>query len=76
MSKLPEGTAAAFNQWMQDYIDNPEKFRREWESIRGFLDTPFGTVPDYGQACVGFLERLLAGQEAAAAEARPVAQPA
>jgi hypothetical protein len=75
MSKLPEGTAAAFNQWMQDYLDNPEKFQREWESIRGFLDTLPGGEPDYGQSCVAVLERLLLAQEAVAAdepEPRPV----
>lgn len=65
MSQLPEGTAAAFNQWRQNTIDHPEEYQREWESIRKFLDTSAGDEPDYGQSCVTLLERLLADQGAA-----------
>jgi hypothetical protein len=65
MAQLPEGTAAAFNQWMQNYIDNPKEYELEWESIRAFLDTAGGEEPSYGQSCVVLLEHLLAAQEAA-----------
>lgn len=66
MSQLPEGTAAAFNQWMQNYIDNPERYKQEWSSIKEFLNTEAGVEPDYGQACVALLERLLSAQETVA----------
>ena len=77
MSKLPEGTVAAFNQWQSDYIDNPEKFKTEWASIRGFLSTPVGETPSYGQDCVAYLERLLPAQEATFDNStQPASQPA
>ena len=63
MIKLPEGTAAAFNQWMQNFIDHPEKYRQEWESIRAFIRTADGVEPDYGQSCVVLLERLLENKD-------------
>ena len=72
MSQLPEGTAAAFNQWMQNFIDNPEGYKGEWDSIRQFLDTKDGAEPDYGQSCVALLERLLSAQETVATGATPV----
>lgn len=62
MSQLPEGTAAAFNQWMQNFIDNPKRYKREWESIQEFLSTGEDVTPDYGQSCVALLERLLVDQ--------------
>lgn len=76
MSKLPEGIVAAFNQWQQNYIDDPEKFKGEWESIREFLDTPAGTTPSYGQNCVAYLEHLLDAQEATSDNPQSLAQPA
>ena len=69
MIKLPEGTAAAFNQWMQDFIDNPKRYKQEWDSIREFLNTAEDDEPEYGQACVILLERLLAGQSVSAINA-------
>ena len=63
MIKLPEGTAAAFNQWMQNFIDHPEKYKQEWESIRTFISTADGVAPDYGQSCVVLLERLLENKD-------------
>ena len=74
MIKLPEGTAAAFNQWKQNFIDHPEEYKREWESIRAFISTADGVVPDYGQSCVGLLERFLEKKDVAAAINNP--QPA
>lgn len=77
MSQLPEGTAAAFNQWMQNFIDNPKGYKREWELIREFLNTTDGVEPDYGQSCVALLERLLKDQGVASiGEPQPAAEPA
>ena len=64
MIKLPEGTAAGFNQWMKDVIDHAGKYRQEWESIRAFISTADGVAPDYGQSCVVLLERLLENKDA------------
>ncbi len=59
MATLPEGTADAFNQWMQDYINNPEKFMRDWQTITEFRDTDDGAEPNYGKQCVALLERYI-----------------
>ena len=59
MATLPEGTADAFNRWMRDYIDNPDKYRQIWQDVVEFIGTPPGAKPDYGRACVVVLERYL-----------------
>ena len=56
---LPEGTAKAFNQWMQDYIDHPDRFRQIWQDVMDFISTDDKAEPDYGRACVAVLERYL-----------------
>ena len=63
MAKLPEGTAAAFNQWMRNYINDPDGYKQAWTSIQEFLNTPGGDEPNYGQSCAALLERLLVAQE-------------
>ncbi len=56
---LPEGTANAFNQWMDDYIKNPEQFMRDWQTVTEFMNTDEGAEPDYGRDCVALLERYM-----------------
>ena len=59
MATLPEGAADAFNRWMDDYINHPERFLRDWQSVVDFIDTADGAEPDYGRSCVAVLERYL-----------------
>ena len=56
MATLPEGTAEAFNQWMDDYINHPERFKRDWQSVVDFINDDDKAVPDYGRSCVALLE--------------------
>lgn len=50
--------ARAFNAWMQDYVDHPEKFEREWKSVGQFLtEKTGGKEPSYGEICAVVLER-------------------
>lgn len=57
---LPIQTAAAFNEWMRRYIEEPERFRREIQTVSQFLaDKLNGVAPSYGAACAHYLEELL-----------------
>ena len=59
MATLPEGTADAFNQWMYEYINHPERFLRDWQLVVDFIDTADGAEPNYGRSCVALLDRYL-----------------
>ena len=59
MKTLPEGTADAFNRWIDEYINHPERFLHDWQMVTEFLNTDEGAEPDYGRSCVAVLERYL-----------------
>ena len=59
MATLPEGAADAFNRWMDDYINHPESFRRDWQAVTDFINTDEGAEPDYGRSCVALFERYM-----------------
>ena len=64
-----EEIVAAFNEWMRRYIEEPEKFSREWQEVHDFLEVQkTGGTPSYGNTCEAFLTRLVN-------EAREKAQP-
>jgi len=50
--------AAAFNTWMRRYIDNPEMFERDWQSVKRYLDEEREGEPTYGQTCTALLQGL------------------
>jgi hypothetical protein len=52
--------AAAFNEWMKRYTENPEKFDREFQVITTFLsEQAAGTEPTYGEAGAAYLMELM-----------------
>lgn len=52
--------AAAFNEWMRRYTDEPEKFDREWKVVSEFLaEKHAGQEPNYGQTCAAYLIELM-----------------
>lgn len=58
--------AAAFNEWMRLYTEDPEQFRREWQSVNEYLtEVSEGEEPTYGETCSMFFVGLLAEKEAA-----------
>jgi hypothetical protein len=60
MKTLPEGTAAAFNEWQRRYIEEPERFMTEWACIKKTLaERVDGLVPTYGERCVAYLDNIL-----------------
>lgn len=53
--------AAAFNEWMRRYTEEPETFAHEWETVGEFLgDQAAGREPSYGAWCAAFLTKLMA----------------
>ncbi len=55
-----EKMAAAFNEWMRRYIEEPERFLREWQSIQDFNATRRKKkIPTYGSACADYLHELM-----------------
>jgi hypothetical protein len=52
--------AAAFNLWMQKFIDNPAEFEREFQVVtRHLQEQSQGYEPSYGENCAEYLEKLL-----------------
>ncbi|HEV7285198.1 MAG TPA: hypothetical protein VGN75_10100 [Kaistia sp.] len=47
--------AAAFNEWMREYTEEPEKFEAEFRTVAEFLATPSGEAPSYGATCAAML---------------------
>ena len=57
--------AAAFNEWMRRYIEEPDKFASEWEAIKTFLaEEQEGREPTYGEQCAAYTEFLSAEAQA------------
>jgi hypothetical protein len=55
--------AAAFNEWMRQYVEHPEEFEREWKTVGMFLAETFeDKQPTYGDKCAEMLIRLIDGQ--------------
>ena len=55
----------AFNEWMRRYIEEPERFEREFQSVDRFLkDEAEGQEPTYGDSCARYIEELVAEQTA------------
>lgn len=54
-----EQMVLAFNEWMRRYIDEPEKFEAEFNSVLDFLsDQTDDKVPSYGEKCAAYLLKL------------------
>ena len=55
-----EEMAGAFNEWMRRYIEEPERFGREWRTINEFLqEEARGKKPSYGSSCAHYLQQLV-----------------
>ncbi|MGY3359772.1 hypothetical protein ACVWZK_006435 [Bradyrhizobium sp. GM0.4] len=52
--------ARTSNEWMRRYIEEPEKFSREFETVRDFVtDETAGREPSYGDVCSVYQFKLL-----------------
>ncbi|HUX00234.1 MAG TPA: hypothetical protein VMY35_04575 [Phycisphaerae bacterium] len=58
--------AAAFDRWMLEYTEHPERFGHQWESIRKFLEARLGgEESSYGREATAYFMRLLRDGDAA-----------
>jgi hypothetical protein len=53
----------AFDEWMRRYIEEPERFAREFQAVQEFVaqDGTDGRETTYGADCAAFLEQLMRG---------------
>lgn len=59
-----EQMVKAFNEWMRRFIEEPERFGREFQSVHEYqTELAKGVEPSYGQDCSAYLNQLV--QEAA-----------
>ena len=69
--------ARAFNEWMRRFIEQPERFEREFRSVTEFMrETEAGKEPTYGETCAAYLEEILAELDKGEASVAPPAAPA
>ncbi|AEH88156.1 hypothetical protein [Mesorhizobium opportunistum] len=51
--------ATCFNEWMRRFIEEPERFEREFKSVNEFLaDEAAGREPTYGETCTVYMQQL------------------
>jgi hypothetical protein len=52
--------ARTSNEWMRRYIEEPEQFAAEFQSVTEFLtDVTLGREPTYGERCAAYQFKLL-----------------
>ncbi len=57
---LPTNTARAFNEWMRRFIDEPERFKTEYQTIADFMEAKLNDrEPDYGDRATAYLQKIL-----------------
>ena len=50
----------AFNEWMRRYIKEPERFRREWQTVGEYIrQAGEGKTPSYGERCTAYLNSII-----------------
>lgn len=56
--------AAAFNEWMRRYTEDPERYEREWQTVQQFLrEDGTDEGPSYGARCARYLKQITAELE-------------
>lgn len=57
---MKELFAKAFNNWMDDYINNPAEYKEIFDSaVQHLLEKTQGEEPSYGQACAELFSKYL-----------------
>ncbi|MCD9819774.1 hypothetical protein [Bradyrhizobium japonicum] len=50
-----------FNEWMRRFVDEPQRFDREFETVNRFLkDQADGREPTYGETSAAYMQQLAA----------------
>jgi hypothetical protein len=51
--------AKCFNEWMRRFIEEPDRFEREFETVNDFLaDEANGKDPSYGETSSAYMAQL------------------
>ena len=54
-----EITADHFNVWMDEYINHPEKFDLDWQTVLEHVtEKALGHENTYGENCMAYLKKL------------------
>lgn len=51
--------ARAFNEWMRRFVEEPERFEREFATASRFAAETQSGEPSYGRTSVAYLESIL-----------------
>jgi hypothetical protein len=65
MTAKPKRTVVqAFDEWMRRFVEEPERFAREFQSVSEFVAEggQNGAETSYGRECAAYLEQLMAGE--------------
>jgi hypothetical protein len=48
-----------FNEWMRRFIETPEEFKCEWQTVKKYLEEQNkGEEPSYGAECAAYMRKL------------------
>ena len=51
--------AKCFNEWMRRFIEEPDRFAREFETVNQFVaDEQDGREPTYGESSAAYMAQL------------------
>lgn len=51
--------AKCFNEWMRRFIEEPDRFAHEFQTVNQFLaDQQDGREPSYGETSAAYMEQL------------------
>lgn len=51
--------AKCFNEWMRRYIEDPDRFKREFQTVHDFLqEEAEGREPTYGEVSAAYMNRI------------------
>lgn len=57
--QMLEVTAAHFDQWMDEFMANPEEFLHQFQSVAKHMgENALGTPHTYGSRCIKYLESM------------------
>jgi hypothetical protein len=56
MTMTKEQMAMCFNEWMQRYVDDPQSFEVEFQTVARFLTED---DPTYGDECAAYMFSIL-----------------
>jgi hypothetical protein len=55
----PDVMAKCFNEWMRRYVEEPERFEAEFQTVQRFCaEMSGGKEPSYGDECAEYMRRI------------------